>query len=221
MMDDLIKQAAEEYIRILNNSLPESEDCQHAFSKRFEKKMRHLIAKTSHPTRAALLRAAACLVAAILLLFGSVMAVDADAREAVWGWVQEQYTTFTRFIFRGDWAGQDTAEFYPGWIPEAYSFLDSYPIQSGQTFLYVDENRNLLDFTYSHSPENMEVYIYTGACQQKDILINGTIAHLLIPNDKTSPPDLFWQDSYGNLFIVSGVCKETELIRIAENILKK
>lgn len=84
-MDDFFKQAAEEYLNALSNSLPQPENCRHSFGKRFEKRMRLLIAKTLHPVRTAMLRAAASF-AAVLLLFGSVLAVDADARKAFLGW---------------------------------------------------------------------------------------------------------------------------------------
>lgn len=88
-MDDFFKQAAEEYLNALSNSLPQPEDCRHSFGKRFEKQMRHLIAKTVHPVRAAMLRAAASFAAA-LLLFGSVLAIDVDAWEAFFGWLMEK-----------------------------------------------------------------------------------------------------------------------------------
>lgn len=55
-MDDFFKQAAEEYLNALSNSLPQPEDCRHSFGKRFEKRMRLLIAKTLHPVRTAMLR---------------------------------------------------------------------------------------------------------------------------------------------------------------------
>ena len=78
-MDELFKQAADEYLNAISESLPQPEDCPHTFGKRFEKQMGRLIAKTTHPLRTAMLRAAASF-AAVLLLFGSVLAVDADAR---------------------------------------------------------------------------------------------------------------------------------------------
>lgn len=112
-MDDFFKQAAEEYLNALSNSLPQPEDCRHSFGKRFEKRMRLLIAKTLHPVRTAMLRAAASF-AAVLLLFGSVLAIDVDAREAFFGWLMEQNTLFSHFVFTRDSAEPDLAQFYPG-----------------------------------------------------------------------------------------------------------
>lgn len=100
-MDDFFKQAAEEYLNALSNSLPQPEDCRHSFGKRFEKRMRLLIAKTLHPVRTAMLRAAASF-AAVLLLFGSVLAVDADARKAFLGWMEKRFDTYIFFSASGD-----------------------------------------------------------------------------------------------------------------------
>ena len=100
-MDELFKQAADEYLNTISESLPQPEDCPHTFSKRFEKQMGHLIAKTAHPLRTAMLRAVACF-AAVLLLFGSVLAVDADARKAFLGWLEKRFDTYIFFSASGN-----------------------------------------------------------------------------------------------------------------------
>ena len=116
-MDDFFKQAAEEYLNALSNSLPQPEDCKHSFGKRFEKRMRLLIAKTLHPVRTAMLRAAASF-AAVLLLFGSVLAVDADARKAFLGWMEERFDTCISFSASGKAHNSVQAEYSLGWVPE-------------------------------------------------------------------------------------------------------
>ncbi len=219
-MEELFKQAADEYLNTISESLPQPEDCPHTFGKRFEKQMGRLIAKTAHPLRTAMLRAAASF-AAVLLLFGSVLAVDVNAREAFLGWVKEQSTSFSHFVFKGEHTGLDSAQFYPGWIPDGCTLYDSYPIQNGQTFLYSNDCGDVLSFIYTSSPENLEVYIYTEACSQETLTVSGYEAQLFIPWDATEASDLVWQDSHGTLFLVSGKCDKTVLIQFAENILKK
>ena len=218
-MDELlIKQAANEYIKALCASLPEPEECHHTFSKKFEKKMRRLIEKTDHPVKAALRRIAACLTAAVLLAFGSAMVVSVDARDTFSEWVREQYASFTRFIFKGN-PKEHSADYTPNWIPEGYKVLDSYPIQGGHTLLYADNAGNILNITYSSSPENLAVYIYLEAHIQKETQVNGIPAQLYIPEDIQNSPELVWQDAEGTLFVVSCRCDEATLIRIAENIV--
>ena len=219
-MDDFFKQAAEEYLNALSNSLPQPEDCRHSFSKRFEKRMRLLIAKTLHPVRTAMLRAAASF-AAVLLLFGSVLAIDVDAREAFFGWLMEQNTSFSHFVFTRDSAEPDLAQFYPGWIPDGYPLYDNYSIQNGQVFLYSNDLGDILSFIYTSSPENLEVYVYTEACSQEPLSVHGDDAQLYIPEDTTEASELIWQDSHGTLFLVSGKCGKTVLVQFAEKIFKK
>ena len=231
-MDDFFKQAAEEYLNALSNSLPQPEDCRHSFGKRFEKRMRLLIAKTLHPVRTAMMVMYVLfggmlattwvqIIKAVLLLFGSVLAIDVDAREAFFGWLMEQNTLFSHFVFTRDSAEPDLAQFYPGWIPDGYSLYDNYSIQNGQVFLYSNDLGDILSFIYTSSPENLEVYVYTEACSQETLSVHGDDAQLYIPEDTTEASELIWQDSHGTLFLVSGKCGKTVLVQFAEKIFKK
>lgn len=220
MDETLIKQAASEYIELLCRSLPEPEECHHTFSRKFEKKMQRLIEKADHPVKAALRRIAACLAVAVLLAFGAAMVVSVDARDAFSEWVREQYASFTRFISKGN-SKEHVADYSPNWVPKEYEFLDSYSIQGGYTLLYANSSGNILNITYSSSPENLAVYIYSEACPQQEIQINGIPAQLYIPDDTQSSSELVWQNTEGTLFVVSCNCDESTLIRIAEKIEKK
>lgn len=218
-MDILIKQAAEEYLNMLCSNLPEN--CHYTFSKRFERKMKRLIARTLHPVKTSILRIAACIAAAMLLAFGSVIAVDVNAREAFFGWVKEQYTAFTQFAFRGEYGNQDAESFYPGWIPEGYEFYTSLDIQSGRAILYTNENGDFLQLTYSTSPENLEINLFVQGCVEKEVSVNDVPGTLYMPQDKNVSSELVWQNSQGTIFLVSGKCDESVLINVAEKILKK
>ena len=220
MDETLIKQAASEYIELLCRSLPEPEECHHTFSRKFEKKMQRLIEKADHPVKAALRRIAACLAVAVLLAFGATMVVSVDARDAFSEWVREQYAAFTRFISKGN-SKEHVADYSPNWVPKEYEFLDSYSIQGGYTLLYANSSGNILNITYSSSPENLAVYIYSEARPQQEIQINGIPAQLYIPDDTQSSSELVWQNTEGTLFVVSCNCDESTLIRIAEKIEKK
>lgn len=221
MMDEtILKQAADEYLDMLCNNLPNLEECNHTFSKRFEKEMKHLIEKMEHPVKLSLRRFAACFIAALLLAFGTTMAVNVEAKEAFFAWVDEQYDTFTRFVFSGKPTKHATA-YSPGWIPEGYEPYDNFPIQGGQTFLYVDSAGNILNVSYSSSPENLKLYMYSEDCVQKELLIGGISAKLFASKNTSDTLELVWQDNDGTLFAVSCNCDESTLVRIAENIVKK
>lgn len=163
-MDELFKQAADEYLDALSGSLPQPEDCPHTFSKRFEKRMGHLIAKTAHPVRTAMLRAAASF-AAVLLLFGSVLAVDTDARKAFLGWMEERFDTYISFSASGKTHNSAQAEYTLGWVPEGYRFEEILDETDGQTAFYVNDNGDYFRFTYLYaSATALGMRFATGTC---------------------------------------------------------
>ncbi len=41
--EELLKQAAEEFVLAMNESLPKTEQCQHQFSEEFERKIQRLL----------------------------------------------------------------------------------------------------------------------------------------------------------------------------------
>lgn len=217
-MDDLLKQAAEEYICALECALPEPESCQHTFSRRFEKKMRRLIVKTKHPERSAVLRAVACLAAAMLLLFGSVMALDVEAREAFGRWLERRFGTCIQF------SGSDAAtefeafDYNPGWIPPGFDFYEEHTEPFGKTILYVNEQGNFFRFSYSAASSGSTAYLFFhDGYDVKDVLVNGLPGKLYISRSDRVSPTLVWQDEHGTLFDVDGPCEESVLIKAAEN----
>ena len=220
-MDDFFKQAAEEYLNALSNSLPQPEDCRHSFGKRFEKRMRLLIAKTLHPVRTAMLRAAASFAAA-LLLFGSVLAVDTDARNAFFGWMEERFDTYIFFSASGETHNSVQAQYTLGWVPEGYRFEEILDETDGQTFLYVNDNGDYFWFTYSSASANSNIYLFfQDGYDTKDVFVNDVAGKLYLPHNETDGAGLVWQDTDGTLFEIGGKCEEAVLIRAAEKIQKK
>lgn len=92
--DEMMAQAASELADAINESLPAPSECTHQFSPRFEKKMKRLIRRANHPTIYRALRSVASILLVIMIGFGSTLAVSAEAREIVFGWVKQQYENF-------------------------------------------------------------------------------------------------------------------------------
>lgn len=219
-MDELFKQAADEYLNTISESLPQPEDCPHTFSKRFEKQMGHLIAKTAHPLRTAMLRAVACF-AAVLLLFGSVLAVDADARKAFLGWLEKRFDTYIFFSASGNTHNSVQTQYSLGWVPEGYRFEEILDEADGQTFLYANDNGDYFWFTYSSASANSNIYLFfQDGYDTKDVFINGVAGKLYLPHNETDGAGLVWQSTDGTLFEIGGKCEEAVLIRAAEKIQK-
>ena len=208
-MDELFKQAADEYLNAISESLPQPEDCPHTFGKRFEKQMGRLIAKTAPPLRPAMLRAAASF-AAVLLLFGSVLAVDADARKAFLGWMEKRFDTYIFFSASGKTHNSVQAEYSLGWVPEGYRFEE------------ILDNGDYFRFTYLYASANSNLYLLTrDGYDTKDVSVNGMFGTLYLPHNAADGAELVWQNADGTLFEISGKCEETVLLYAAEKIQKK
>ena len=221
MNDDIIKQIAEEYITALCASLPATEAYSYTFSPQFEKKMKRLIFKTNHPYRFVLSRAASVAIV-FLLLFSSVLAVDVKAREAFIGWLEECHITFSRFFFAGEVEAQEELHFDLGWVPEGYVAQERIKIPGGESVLYTNTDGFILDFTYSTAPENTELYLFPQSAIEQTASVNATPAKLFIAQSTDETSSIVWQDSMqGTLYAISCRCGSSELIRIAENIVKK
>lgn len=217
MKDELWMQAAQEYVQALSDSLEAPEE--HRFSRRFEKKMQRLLTKAAHPVWVAFGRAVASLAVVILVLFGSVLAVDVEARELFLGWFQQQADGAIHFSSRNP--SQEDTQYQLTWIPEGYEFYDLVQEQDGETVLYANAAGDLLRFTYLHSSENGETYLFTGDHDEKQVSVQGMTGTLYLPHDTINGKDLIWQNEAGTLFEISGRCDENVLLRVAESVTPK
>lgn len=217
MTEKQMKLAAEEYVQALAESLDAPEA--HTFSRRFERKMRGLLTKSAHPAWAAFGRTAASFAMVLLVLFGSVLAVDVEARELFLGWFQQRMDGVVHFSSRNP--SQEDTQYQLTWIPEGYKFFDLVQEYGGETVLYANEAGDLLRFTYLHSSENSETYLFTGEHDEKQVSVHGMIGTLYLPHDKINGKDLIWQNEAGTLFEITGRCDENVLLRAAESVRPK
>lgn len=217
MTEKQLRQAAEEYVQALSESLDAPEE--HTFSRRFERKMRGLLAKSAHPAWAAFGRAVASFAMVVLVLFGSVLAVDAEARELFLGWFRQQMDGAVHFSSRNP--SQEDTQYQLTWIPEGYEFYDLVQEYGGETVLYANEAGDLLRFTYLHPSENGETYLFAGEHDEKQISVQGMTGTLYLPHDTINGKDLIWQNEAGTLFEISGRCDENVLLRMAESVTPK
>lgn len=217
MTEKQLRQAAEEYVQALSESLDAPET--HTFSRRFEREMRGLLAKSAHPAWAAFGRTVPSFAMVMLVLFGSVLAVDTEARELFLGWFRQQMDGAVHFSSRNP--SQEDTQYQLTWIPEGYEFYDLVQEYGGETVLYANEAGDLLRFTYLHPSENGETYLFTGEHDEKQISVQGMTGTLYLPHDTINGKDLIWQNEAGTLFEISGRCDENVLLRMAESVTPK
>lgn len=217
--DEILAQAAAELADAINASLPAPEECHHQFSAKFERKMKRLIYRTNHPVQHRILRSVASILLVVLLGFSSVLAVSVEAREAIFGWISDQYESFYAYFFEGESEEDESVSYYPGWMPDEFKYETTFEIAGGKSFVYVSSDGTIAEFSYSASPENFVMFIESVDCEQHSVLINGIEGTLYIPSDSSMASGIVWINENSNtIFHVSATTNSDILIKIAEQI---
>lgn len=222
MNEEELSRAAARAAELLNKALPRPEDCNHTFSPRFRRKMRHLLFRQNHPILTRGLQGAAVLFLTITVLFGSLLTVSTDAREFVSGWVKTRIETIYHFYYEGDAAQTNSTEYVLGWIPDGYTIIDIFELPNEKWYTYADENSSwTLTFLYSADSNGADIYMLNADCAQKEVTVNGLPATLYIPFNDDSPA-IVWEDrEKGVFFLITAQVSEDVLIKMAENIVAK
>lgn len=217
--DEMLAQAAEKAAAILNESLPEPEECNHVFSVSFERKMRRIIQQANHPILHHILRAAAGIALILLLGMGSFLTIDVQAREQFLGWVSEQLGNFYHYYFAGAPDNDSSSTYRLGWVPENLQFADLFEIEGGETYIYHDENGGITQFTYSSNPQSMEILILFNDHTQEDVSIHELPGTLYISRDPEESHGLIWIDEETNtFFFLSSFASPENILKMAESI---
>lgn len=222
MNEEELSRAAARAAELLNEALPRPEDCNHTFSPRFRRKMRHLLFRQNHPVLMRGLQSAAVLFLTITVLFGSLLTVSTDAREFVSGWVKTRIETIYHFYYEGDAAQTNSTEYVLGWIPDGYTIIDIFELPNEKWYTYASEDSNFtLTFLYSADSSGADIYALNVDCAQKEVTVNGLPATLYIPFNDDSPA-IVWEDrEKGMFFLITAQVSEDVLIKMAENIVAK
>lgn len=219
--DEMLTQAAAELADAIYESLSDPSECNHQFSPRFEKKMKRVIRRSHHPIFYRTLRTVASVVLVILIGFGSTLAVSAEARELVFGWVKQQYENFYEYFFEGEVELAETAKYIPGWMPEGCEFVTAYETAGGEVYIYTNAEDTLIQFSYTSEPTNETLFVDGVEYLKEDVTIHNSIGEFYIAqsNDKTN--GLIWTDETETvLFCVSGKYDKETLVKIAESVEK-
>ena len=219
--DEMLAQAAAELADAINASLPVPEECNHQFSAKFERKMKRLIYRTNHPIQHRILRSVASILLVILLAFSSFLAVSVEAREAVFGWVREQYESFYEYFFEGDSGEAESTTYYPGWMPDDYVYQTTLEIDGGMIYLFVNSDGAIAQFSYTTNATTSSVFVENAEYEYQEVVINGMHGELYISPNEHTRSELLWIDSTSNtLFCISAIADTDDLIKAAESVTR-
>lgn len=224
MMDETqLAQAAAQAAAMLNASLPSPQDCNHTFSPRFRRKMRHLLFRQNHPVLTRALQSAAVLFLTITVLFGSLLAVSTDAREFVFGWVRGQFGSGFIYTFDGDAPPSEIPQYCLGWIPDGYTQDFTSELEGGKILGYVNAAGQQMLFAYSSaSTGTIFALLQCEDYKQEEVSINGMAGTLYISPREEESSAIVWIDQERNIiFDIGAHFDKQTLIKLAENVREK
>lgn len=220
--DEMLSQAAAKVAVLINESLPEASICNHPFSARFERKMGRIIRRANHPILYRTLRSVASILLVMMFGFGSVLAINAEAREIVFGWVKQQYETFYEYLFEGEANNSETNKYYPGWVPDGCELVTIQETAGGETYIYTDDQDTLIQFYYIFDPDSQKMFVDTVEYIKESVIINGHSGEVFISLNEAETNSIVWTDNSKNvLFYISGNFEREVLIKMAENVVSK
>lgn len=218
--EDMLRAAANKASNIYTADLENgyNPEFQHTFSKKFEKKIRRLKRKATHPLFYKNMQRVASILLAIFIAGGAWIAVDTEARAVFVGWIRAVYETYIVLHYdKTTDTSHDFLDYRPTWIPEGYNELRTNISILRTTVLYSNEQGEMLRFNYSSGPEETDWFVDVSQADIKNTTVNGHRAEMLIAQDSNEANAITWAIDE-TVFYVTGFVNEDDLIKIAESV---
>lgn len=224
IIDEMLKAAAEKSCEIYVNQLENGYDAdkQHTFSPQFKRKIKKLKRKADYPVFYRSVQRAAAILLAILICASAWLAVDVEARNAVFGWIKDVYESFLVYRFEENTQSNNVQGSYlPTWLPDGYT--EFYADESAEnTFVvYTNEGGEMLKFNCAPNTNETDWFVDTAETERSQVEVNGNPADLLLSTDPDVASGILWTTSDGTAFYLSAFLQEEDLIKVAESVQKK
>lgn len=191
----------------------------HRFSAEFEKKIETLKRNTEHPIRFHAARRVAAVFLALLLCGFAWLALDVEARAAVFGWVRETYEMFFVYRFSEDETPEASAADYRlTGLPDGYEEFSRSKTGETVSILYVNQAGDLLKFSYAPARGRTDWFVDASYTGRTATFVNGNPADLLVSESPDVASALLWTTSDGTAFFLSGFLSEEALIELAGQV---
>lgn len=117
--EDRLRQAVRDAGALLDQSLPDPDQCHHTFSPAFLNRMEALLRRRKRAPVYRVLKGVACFFLAFLLGGTIFLSTNAQAREAFFGWLSEQIGGTVDYRFHND-VSEATHRYRLSEIPSGY-----------------------------------------------------------------------------------------------------
>ncbi len=225
--EEELRAAAKEVSLALVCGLPEAEECHHEFSPGFVKRMRRVLRRGSHPNVYRGLRRVAGFLLVLLLSCSVWLAVDTEAREAVFGWLSERVEGAYHYFFHGDGTNQTQVVWYVlSEIPEGYREEDVFETDAYTEITYVETTTDrYLSLGWLHpsiETETPELFFLTVDMEQDPAQVNGRAAEFYRDDTGNMANVIVWRDEENDtLLYLSGYFDKETIIDMAESVKQK
>ena len=187
----------------------------------FEKKVKRLFRQANHPYFYQSIRRIASIFLAAILAGSVYLAVDTEARAAVFGWIKEAYEDL--FVYRYEDKTENPipeSDYRPSWLPDGYTefFVDD----AAELILvvYVNEAGEMLKFNYVQNPNETSWGVDLMQMEIISVKVNGNAADLLISTSPDIANCILWSTPDNTAFYISAFLDMADLVRIAESVEK-
>ena len=221
--EEWLRQAAQRAQEALLDSLPET-PAAHTFSPAYRRKLARLVRRMARKPRPPhwILHRVAGILLAVVCLGGVVLGTNAEAREAVFGWVRQQVEDAQRYFYQGDSTASSAQVRYQITVPEEYWLKDVLESDGLFDYFYVNEEGKYINFVYQYETENTssDTFIDDSEAEKKQVMVQGNPADLYLSTRADGSNTLIWVDqATGALIDVTAFMAEDALIALAESVI--
>lgn len=218
--EEMLKKAAAEADQAIRDSLPVPAECEHEFSPSFQRKMRRIFRKAKHPIIYKLPKYAACFVLTTVLISGTWLTVDAEARTAFFAWVREQYEAFIEYRFVGDATQNDKSKQYElTELPDGFFENDRMESNGNAVVIYQNESGEVIQFSYSQGDDSISLFLESSASDVQTVRIENVDAEFYLSGNSDVSNALVWKSEDGNTFFcITATLPQNIMLQLAESV---
>lgn len=225
LSEERLRQAAHHAAQALEDSLPPPSQCHYDVSPEFRRNMKKLCRQAKRRPYRTVWKAVAC--AALVLILGSTsyLGLNAQARDAFFGWVTQITQNVSHYFFSGssDKHPENYRYVLPE-IPEGYT-QDVVDEDGGlRSELYVNEQGEYLAFETQYVTEESqyELFTYYGDGEHKKVSVCGADADFYLDETEAKANTLVWKDPETDVLLSLSACMdENQLISLAESVTRQ
>ena len=225
LSEERLRQAANHASQALEDSLPPPSQCHYDVSPEFRRNMKKLCRQAKRRPYRKVWKAVAC--AALVLILGSTsyLGLNAQAREAFFGWVTQITQNVSHYFFSGssDKHPENYRYVLPE-IPEGYT-QDAVDEDGGlRSELYVNEQGEYLAFETQYVTEESayELFMDVDGLEITKVMVQGVSGDLYVDPMGKQSSTLIWKDPETDVLLsLTAYLPKDELISLADTIVRQ